>query len=413
MDTKDLDIILYPSQFSHKSEPILAEKPEKRQTFDDLEAYFTKILEYFPIEKEIKVNEAKDAFSKLTNQVRQLQGKSIKNTDELEKANSIASNLFRNCREIINVIPLAIGNDKVEPSTPKKRGSFMNSAFKLNKNDPRISEGLKHIDLNCEGLQKLGEKIGTSLNLETEIDELLQLINKVKDLMKVSNTDALSDAEITSELFNLQQTLSETENNISAEQAKFEENQKNKARLEGNIFIGTKRLESTNIAINEIKEQIGKLKKEMVAIKACKGKINENFERTKEAVILKGDEKLKGELQQKALLNAKVNEEQQKVMADLKQMITIREKKVNYIIIIDRSGSMYNQIAQVNAAAQNFLAELKKTNNNNFFFSVVYFESSSTIMADTVTLSSTSNFDQYLNLSAAGGTSYCQGLSNV
>ena len=74
---------------------------------------------------------------------------------------------------------------------------------------------------------------------------------------------------------------------------------------------------------------------------------------------------------------------------------------------------MYNQICQVNAAALNFLAELKKTNNSNFFFSVVYFESSSTITADTLPLSSTANFSQYLNQSAAGGTSYCQGLANV
>ena len=86
--------------------------------------------------------------------------------------------------------------------------------------------------------------------------------------------------------------------------------------------------------MEEIKEQIAKLKKEMDTIKACKGKINENFEKTKELAIQKGDEKLEGELKQKAILNAKVNEEQQKVMADLKQMVTIREQKVNYIIII-------------------------------------------------------------------------------
>ena len=118
------------------------------------------------------------------------------------------------------MIPLSISNGKAEPSTPKKRGSFMNSAFKLNKNDPRISSGLSQIEINCESLQKAGETIGTRLNLNDEIDELLQLINKVKDLLKVRNTEALTDQEITGNLSNLQHTLSEIENNINAEKAK-------------------------------------------------------------------------------------------------------------------------------------------------------------------------------------------------
>ena len=104
-----------------------------------------KILEYFPIEREIQDNEANDAFSQLREKVLQLQGKLIKNKDNLENANNIASTLLSHYLEIINVIPLTIGNDKSEPSTPKKRGFFMNSAFKLNKDDPRIISGFSQI----------------------------------------------------------------------------------------------------------------------------------------------------------------------------------------------------------------------------------------------------------------------------
>ena len=231
--------------------------------------------------------------------------------------------------------------------------------------------------------------------------------------MKVSNADEQSYQEITRNLSDLEHTMTEIDNNITIERTKFEENQKNKAQLEGNIYLGKTRIESTKTSIEDLNEQIKKLNQEMTKIRNCKSKINEDFEEKKDELILKIKEKLKVELEQKTILNAKVNEEQQKVMANLKQMVAIREQKVNYIIIIDRSGSMYQQIQQVNAAAQNFLTDLKKTNNNNFFFSVVYFESSSTITADTLPLSSTSNFAQYLSQPSAGGTSYCQGLANV
>ena len=74
---------------------------------------------------------------------------------------------------------------------------------------------------------------------------------------------------------------------------------------------------------------------------------------------------------------------------------------------------MYDQIGQVNTSAQNFLNELKKTNNNNFHFSVVYFDHNANTTADTIPISSVSNFQQYVNMNASGGTSYSAGLSQV
>ena len=115
------------------------------------------------------------------------------------------------------------------------------------------------------------------------------------------------------------------------------------------------------------------------------------------------EEQLQKSLEMKNAHYEKLNREQERVLGDVEAIKTVQEKKVNYVAIIDRSGSMGSSIAKVNAACEKFLMDLKNTQNANFFFSVIYFESSAVVKANTVPFSTTTDFKQYVNLNASGG----------
>ena len=405
-----MQVILYNPHNSENSQQTPL-KAKKEISFDELEQYFTKLLDYAPVMKNIEDEVARKIFTEFIAKTLSFQGKTIKSKAKMEDGNNIAKTLFCHCNNVLSAIPLAIENGVKK--TPRKKNSFLLSNFKIKRDNPMITNALDKIETDCKNLEKTGNDMENYIKIYDEIDDILKVINDVKELLKVSNNEAESDELITRGLFDFEQAFNETENNINLERNKYLENQKSISSLEGNIHLNGKRLEDCKKNEQEFTEQIEKMNKEIEVIKSSKKKINENFDKSRENIISKHESKLADDLKNKAILNAKINEEQQKVMSDLKAAITIREQKVNYIIIIDRSGSMCSQIAQVNTAAQNFLNELKKTNNSNFYFSVVYFDHNAITTADTLPMSSVSNFSQYLNMNASGGTSYSAGLSQV
>ena len=404
-----MQVVLYQPPYSNNSQQ-LPPKKEKHISFEEFEQYFSDILKYGPIIKSIKEEGGQEIFRKFIDLVLTLQGKSIKSKEKIFDANNYANTLFNHCGQILSAIPLALENGK---KPPRRKGSFIASNFKVKKDDPIITETLNKIEKDCENLDKVGDDITKFLDIYAVIDDLLKQLNDVKELLKVSNNNSKSDVELSLDFVNLKQNFNEDENKMSLQKNIYLENQKVISMLEGTINLNGKRLEVSEANEKDFTEEIEKINKEIQMIKSSKGKINENFEKVKKNIIQSLEEKLEEELKNKAVMNSKINEEQQKVMSDLKAAIVIREQKVNYIITIDRSGSMCGQIAQVNTAAQNFLNELKKTNNNNFHFSVVYFDHNAYTTADTIPMSNVANFQQYVNMDASGGTSYSVGLSQV
>ena len=113
------------------------------------------------------------------------------------------------------------------------------------------------------------------------------------------------------------------------------------------------------------------------------------------------------------MLRSKIEKEKTKVLGNLDENKKILEQKVDYICVIDRSGSMSGQMEKINKAAEDFLLNLKKTWSKNFFFTVIYFDDEGYLKGDTLPLSNYSSFSQFLDQKADGGTDYSKGFELV
>jgi len=181
-----MQVVLY-QLYSNNSQEV-PQKTEK--SFEELEKYFSDILKYAPIIKNIQEETDLQTFQKFIDLVLTLQGKSIKSKTKIGDANIIIKTLFTHCNQILSAIPLALENGK-----PRRRGFFIDSNFKVKRDDPMVTEALNKIEKDCENLSKAGDDLIKFIDLYEIIDDLLKQLNNIKELCN-KDSKSKSDEEL-------------------------------------------------------------------------------------------------------------------------------------------------------------------------------------------------------------------------
>ena len=117
-----MQVILYNPHNSENSQQTPL-KAKKEISFDELEQYFTKLLDYAPVMKNIEDEVARKIFTEFIAKTLSFQGKTIKSKAKMEDGNNIAKTLFCHCNNVLSAIPLAIENGVKK--TPRKKNSFL------------------------------------------------------------------------------------------------------------------------------------------------------------------------------------------------------------------------------------------------------------------------------------------------
>jgi len=238
------------------------------------------------------------------------------------------------------------------------------------------------------------------------------VIADVIDYLRITSIAKTSEM-IFQKIDQLKKGLCELENDHSRYINELRQDKKDEIRIKGQIEFHEEKIKMLKEEYEQCGQQIKKISDEMKAIKEIKGDVYKKFKKQRNDLQKNYDEIMKKTLEEKKIFYEKLNQEQENVLGDLQAIKIIQQRKVNYIVIIDRSGSMGNTMNQVNAAAEKFLIDLKNTQNANFFFTVIYFENVAKVTANTIPFSTVTDFRQFVSLEAGGGTYYSTAFSNA
>ena len=390
------------------SNPFLLERPNNAQakpSFKNFHTYYDEILKQFPLIEKIKNQTTKKQFETFKAKIEELDAYSILCDKKVNDAENFAKRMRMHSNSIIKIFP---------PITEKNENNNHSSGYQpildLHnlKENPLLKESIKTVIETSNLIMSTGSSLSTSLKHDEEILGLIQQTTKIYECFKIEDiiNGFQSRDQIREKLNELESKLQEIEQIRDVNEKNF---LKNKAAVRTNQSSFDLTKKELDLKINE-SEQVNSIIKTILSdienIRKLKANAHQTFEQSKVALIKKYDDKLETEIIKKQLLLNKIDDEQLKVVSELKDNKNVIDQTVNYILIIDKSGSMSSQMNKINKAAENFLLNLKKTNNKNFKFTIIYFDDQAYLKAETLSMSSINSFSEYLNMGASGGTDY-------
>ena len=151
----------------------------------------------------------------------------------------------------------------------------------------------------------------------------------------------------------------------------------------------------------------------MQIIQKAKDSVCIKFDKEKAKIMKKYNDNVDDKIKQTNVIRSRIVQEKNKVLNQMIGLQKAQAQKINYVVVIDKSGSMSSNINNIIKSVENFLKELKKYDTGNFYFSIIYFDDDATTSADTIQLSTINDFKQFLNFKAEHGTNYAKAFNNV
>ena len=397
------------------SNPFLLERPNGEQakpTFKTFHIYYDELLKHFPITEKIKNQNTKRNFEVFKAKIEELDCYSIKCEKKVNDAENYARRMKMHSNSIINIFP-AIEEKKQDDNDQSGYQPILD--LQELKENSVLKSSLKTVIETSNLILKTGNSLATGLDYEEKLTDLVQQTTKIYDAFKIDSKieGYKCKDEIREKLNELESKLQEIEQSIKIHEKNFSENQAQVRNNQSSFDITKSQLDLKKLERDQLESIIKTILSDIDNIRKLKANANQTFERKKEEVKKKYEDKLENELVKKQNLLNKIDDKQSKVLSELDDNLKVVNQIVNYILIIDRSGSMSSHIAKVNKAAEDFLLNLKKTNNKNFKFTVIYFDDEGYLTADTLPLANYNSFSQFLNMNTSGGTDYSQAFNKV
>lgn len=346
----------------------------------------------------IKDGDTKSLFMNLKSKLIDIKSKSLINRKKVSEALNQAKMLMRT--SAITYSCLAI-----EKNSDSKN-------IQITKDDPHLSDSLSNIKESCENLKKIGENIKNSLEYESQLKEIIETCQEISERMNIFDENAQLEKynnqliEMASYEF---KELKEEASNIISE---IKTNEKQISYAGKYSELKKKQIEYVEEEIKEFTNQLKNTKYEINRIQEAKLKIDRDFDREREDIIKNNKEETARKIGKKSEIGNALTDQMNIIEKKIIAAQEMKAQRVNYVVMIDRSGSMEKMISKVNEAACHFLEELRKFDESNFFFTIIYFDEKEYIKAETLPINSVKDFNDFLNLEADGGTNYSCGFKS-
>ena len=396
---------------SHQRENNLSPQ-EELNSFSD---FFLKLSNYLPNEDLISDQPTKEIFSNLRKMVLKFLTQSQISLKKLADADNGCTILASDCKQLMQALPIKeIKIKEAQSSQVARRSSF--SLGNFNKESTLITKIIGSIQSVCKEIDTIGKLIKNVVDYEKEISGLIALIAEVQKYTKFIQKNVRESKmkkSTTLKLNDLIYELVNSKNDYDNSKKELMKIEKEINKLDSLISLRECQLTLLNVDIARIKDQATNLNGEINNITRRPKQVKRMFEKKKENFKDEYENSFKQQIKERSFLKDRLLEAQKEILENFEVAKTKRDATVNFLVMIDRSGSMSNQIAKVNLAGEKFFNNLKEKDVGNFYCSVIYFNHQAIITADTVKMSTTTNFKLYLNLDANGGTSYFQGFQSA
>lgn len=370
---------------------------KRTPNFSDLQKFYDKLLKIYPITEMIKEPQVKIDFEEFKNLIMDLEIKTSNNMKFFNDAKNVAKGLFINSDSLLKICPI---------EAEKANNSPLLDCSKFKEN-LLMKKSLEAVSSYCTEIITIGDKIKKSTEYENQLPVVEKMVQKIYDHLKIKSViDVVGETDKNIEMIKLKSQLVDLEKDYSNN---FEFNSTNSDtinRFNSSIGLRLKSIDIYKSEIQEIDKQISTMIEEKEFIRSSKSLNNKLFQSRKNDAIEKYNDQMNLDLQKTISLKNKIDEEIKRITSNLIPQKQKFNRKMNFIIIIDKSGSMSSNISIINRAAHDLLSQLKKAHNDSFYFTIIYFDSSSIVTADTIHLNSCNDFNIYLRNSASGGTSY-------
>ena len=261
-----------------------------------------------------------------------------------------------------------------------------------------LAQKIEYLKTKVSELAEFKEKFNFKANHQGWVDLYHMLIGLKKDIKAEYVEEATKFSEDTAR-------KNELSNSIQLDKKSLSEI---KSKLENNRYLIKihENLEEEHRGQLEYLEEERKLYEENIKIiELEKFRQVKDIEDQKEA-YLKQNQKQK-EKQNKVLdkLFGQIEDQNYKIFENLKIEMNVEKSKTNFILIIDRSGSMSSSLKEINKKSFDFFDKLKKLQNPHFYGTVIYFNEEAEIFIDTKPLED-EKFKELKRVKAIGDTSY-------
>jgi len=316
-------------------------------SFHSIKNYFDCLLKIYPLIDKMREDAKSDftEFKKIISNFENILGLTMNYVNEAKNEVKILVSSSHNMLEICpkeTYLAIEPGSPKIDPSKIRE--------------DPSLIDSLNSVKTACDNIQKFGDKIKTSLTYEESLVKINERLNKIYDHFKIQEVlDIQSKDEMNLEKITLQHKLidlvrqNQEHSDIYIQKMNLINNLKSSIDLQNKrILMLTHDLENLDVQIN--------LKSEEIKSMANEGKNMGKFYKTKKQDLKdKYENKINQEISDKDKLKEIIEKKITELVESIQTKKEVLVNMINFIIMIDKSGSMGSCMENVNNAARKFL----------------------------------------------------------